>query len=79
MFLHYTKWVLVSVKDTRGKYDFSGNKLEISSAFRFICLLAVNSLYNIRSMVKYVIFYEVSNETIIEAPLELGTINDHRI
>lgn len=30
----------MSVKDTRGKYDFSGNnKLEISSAFRFICLL----------------------------------------
>lgn len=34
-----SKWVFVSVKDTRGKYDFSGNKLEISSAFRFIRLL----------------------------------------
>lgn len=70
----------MSVKDTRGKYDFSGNKLEISSAFRFV--YSINSPSNIRSMVKYssVIFYEVSNETIIEAPLVLAIngINEER-
>ena len=80
VFPRCSKWVLVSVKDTRGKYDFSGNKLEISSAFRFV--YSINSPSNIRSIVKYssVIFYEVSNETIIEAPLVLAIngINEER-